>query len=78
MGTVPVDVELIDSYNFFLRVPTEQITPKHEDGTITNIPQNWQFPGDEPKNVIGCSTDGTHFIFYVETDTQTRTRVKHL
>jgi hypothetical protein len=78
-GIVDCEVEFLDKYDFFVRVPVSQIKPAYTDETrITPIPQNWQFPGDEPKNVIGSSVDDDHFIFYLESDTQTRARLKHL
>lgn len=73
-GMTDVELEFIDQYLFFFRCPTSQIVPVHMSGIITNIPQNWQFPGDEPKSVVGCSIAGEDYIFYLETENQTLTR----
>ncbi|MBX7135859.1 MAG: hypothetical protein K1X67_24590 [Fimbriimonadaceae bacterium] len=76
MAEIEVRAESLDKYHFFLRVPTEDITPFVKAGQIGNIPQAWKFPSEGgPKYVIGASSDDQYFYFYVETEDQTRTRI---
>jgi len=78
-NSVPVTIQNLDLYRFFLRVKIEELKPHYMDSnTLKNFPSNWQIQGIEPLNVIGSSTDGEFFIFYVETEAQTRARITHL
>lgn len=73
---VEVRIESLDKYHFFMKVPVEDIKPFIDAEKIGNLPWAWSFPTKGgPSRVIGSSTDGEFFYFYVETEEQTRTRI---
>lgn len=78
-NTVPITIQNLDLYRFFLRVHIDELKPHYTEATtITNIGHNWQILTEPPLNVVGVSTDGAFFLFYVETEEQTLARIKHL